>query len=80
MLLLILSVLIQSGLSLHVIKTGRNPIWIWALILLPLEGPIPQAWAVEILPDLFRSRTAQRTARGLRNAMDLTAKPAALRG
>lgn len=72
MLLLILSVLIQAGLVVHVIKTGRNQIWIWALILLPLAGPIAYV-AVEILPDLFRSRTAQRTARGLRNAMDPTA-------
>jgi hypothetical protein len=28
---------------------------------------------VEVLPDLFRSRTAQRTARGLKKAMDPTA-------
>ena len=29
--------------------------------------------AVEIIPDLFRSRTAQRTARGFKKAMDPTA-------
>ncbi|HTD11772.1 MAG TPA: tetratricopeptide repeat protein [Steroidobacteraceae bacterium] len=72
MLLLILSVLLQASLVVHVIKTGRNQIWIWALILLPLAGPIAYV-AVEILPDLFRSRTAQRTARGLKKAMDPTA-------
>ena len=72
MLFLILSVLLQAGLVVHVIKTGRNQIWIWALILLPLAGPIAYV-AVEILPDLFRSRTAQRTARGLRKALDPTA-------
>jgi hypothetical protein len=72
MLLLILSVLVQAGLVVHVIKTGRNQIWIWALILLPLAGPVAYV-AVEILPDLFRSRTAQRTARGLKKAMDPTA-------
>jgi hypothetical protein len=72
MLLLILSVLLQAGLIVHVIKTGRNQIWIWALILLPLAGPIAYT-AVEILPDLFRSRTAQRTARGFKKAMDPTA-------
>src|ERR1700683_3723623 len=69
MLLLILSVLLQAGLIVHVIKTGRNQIWIWALILLPLAGPIAYI-AVEILPDLFRSRTAQRTARGVKRALD----------
>ena len=72
MLYLILSVLVQAGLVVHVIKTGRNQIWIWALILLPLAGPVAYV-AVEILPDLFRSRTAQRTARGLKKAMDPTA-------
>ena len=72
MLLLILSVLVQAGLVVHVIKTGRNQIWIWALILLPLAGPVAYV-AVEILPDLFRSRTAQRTARGLKKALDPTA-------
>ena len=72
MLLLILSVLIQAALIVHVIKTGRNQLWIWALILLPLAGPLAYV-AVEILPDLFRSRTAQRTARGFKKAMDPTA-------
>jgi hypothetical protein len=72
MLLLIVSVLLQASLIVHVIKTGRNQLWIWALILLPLAGPIAYV-AVEILPELFGSRTAQRTARGLKKAMDPTA-------
>ena len=69
MLFLILSIVIQAGLIIHVIKTGRNTIWIWVLALLSLPGAIAYI-AVEILPELFRSRTAQRTARGLRKAMD----------
>lgn len=72
MLILILSVLLQAGLIVHVIKTGRNQLWIWALILLPLAGPVAYV-AAEILPELFGSRTAQRTARGLKKAMDPTA-------
>lgn len=72
MLLLILSVLLQAGLIVHVIKTGRNQLWIWVLILLPLAGAVAYV-AVEILPELFGSRTAQRTARGLKKAMDPTA-------
>jgi hypothetical protein len=66
---LILVIAIQAGLIIHVIKTGRNQIWIWVLALLSLPGAIAYI-AVEILPDLFRSRTAQRTARGFRKAMD----------
>jgi hypothetical protein len=66
---LILSILVQVLLIVHVIKTGRNTIWIWVLALLSLPGAIAYI-AVELLPDLFRSRTAQRTARTFRKAMN----------
>ena len=69
MLFLIISIVIQAGLIVHVIRTGRNQLWIWVLLFLPLAGGVAYV-AVEILPDLFRSRTARRTARGLRRAMD----------
>ncbi|MDB6105049.1 MAG: hypothetical protein JWO52_5048, partial [Gammaproteobacteria bacterium] len=72
MLYLILSILIQVILIVHVIKTGRNQIWIWVLALLSLPGAIAYI-VVELLPDVFRSRTAQRTARGFKKAMDPTA-------
>ena len=65
----IISLLIQILLIVHVIKTGRNQIWIWVLALLSLPGAIAYI-AVELIPDLFRSRTARRTARGFRKAMD----------
>ncbi|HEX4648724.1 MAG TPA: tetratricopeptide repeat protein, partial [Steroidobacteraceae bacterium] len=66
---LILSLIVQIALIVHVIKTGRNQIWIWVLLLLSLPGALAYI-VVELLPDLFRSRAAQRTARGLRQAMD----------
>jgi hypothetical protein len=72
MLYLILSILIQVILIIHVIKTGRNQIWIWVLALLSIPGAIAYI-VVELLPDVFRSRTAQRTARGIKKAMDPTA-------
>ena len=68
-LMLILSILIQVLLIFHVIKTGRNMIWIWVLVLLPLAGGIAYI-AVEVVPELLRSRTAQRTARGMKKALD----------
>jgi hypothetical protein len=67
--LLILSIAIQVLLIIHCIKTGRNQIWIWVLALLSFPGAIAYV-AVEVLPDLFRSRTAQRTARGVKRALD----------
>ena len=69
MLLLIVPILIQVLLIIHVIRSGRNQLWIWVLLFLPLAGGLAYL-AVEILPELFRSRTARRTARGLRKAMD----------
>ena len=66
---LILGLLVQVVLIVHVIKTGRNQIWIWVLALLWMPGALAYI-AVEIVPDLFRSRTAQRTARGLRKVLD----------
>jgi hypothetical protein len=68
-LLFLLMIIVQVALIIHVVKTGRNQIWIWVLALLSLPGAIAYI-AVEILPELLRSRTAQRTARGLRKAMD----------
>ena len=74
MLYLFLSILIQVILVVHVIKTGRNTMWIWVLALpyIALPGAIAYI-AIEILPELFRSRTAQRTARGFKKAIDPTA-------
>jgi hypothetical protein len=70
---LIISLLIQAAFIIHVIKTGRNTLWIWVLIIpgLALAGILAYV-VVEILPELMRSRAAQRTARGLRKAMDPT--------
>ena len=67
--LLLLGIALQVGLVIHVIKTGRNQIWIWVLVLLSYVGVIAYI-AAEIIPELLRSRTAQRTARGFKKAMD----------
>ena len=70
MVVLILLYVIQAGLIIHVIKTGRNQLWIWVLLLLPAGIGAIAYVAVEIIPELLRSRTAQRTARGFRKALD----------
>jgi hypothetical protein len=68
---LILFYVVPLAVILHVIKTGRNRIWIWVwvMLFLPLLGALAYA-AVEILPELFGSRTARRAGRGLKQAMD----------
>jgi hypothetical protein len=65
----ILSIALQAGLIVHVIKTGRNLLWIWAIALLPLVGSIAYA-SVEILPEVLGGRTARRATSGVRRMMD----------
>jgi hypothetical protein len=68
---LFLSILIQVGLVIHIIKTGRNTIWIWVVVLLPMAGPIAYL-IVEILPELSRSRAARRMLSGAKRTIDPT--------
>jgi hypothetical protein len=65
----ILSLVFQALLIIHCIKTGRNQIWIWVLALLSFAGVIAYV-AAELIPDLLRSRTTQRTVRGVKKALD----------
>jgi hypothetical protein len=68
---LIISLIIQAAFIVHVIRTGRNTLWIWILIIPGLALPGIVAYLIiEVLPELKRSRTAQRTARSFRKAMD----------
>jgi hypothetical protein len=67
--LFVISIVIQALLIVHCIKTGRNTIWIWVIALLSYAGIVAYV-AVELVPDLFRSRTAQRTVRGVKKALD----------
>ncbi len=65
----ILSILIQAALIVHVIKTGRNQLWIWAIALLPGIGSLAYV-AAEILPRLFGGRTARRAKSGVQRMLD----------
>jgi hypothetical protein len=67
--LLIASIVIQVLLIVHVIRTGRNSLWIWAIALLPLAGPIAYL-LVEVLPGLRHSRTARRASTAMRDTLD----------
>ncbi len=65
----ILSILIQAALIVHVIKTGRNQVWIWAIALLPAVGTLAYV-AVEIVPEIFGGRTARRAKAGMHRMID----------
>jgi hypothetical protein len=68
-LIIILSIAVQAGLIAHVIKTGRNMLWIFAIFFMPLVGPIAYV-AVEILPGLFGGRTARRARSSMHRMID----------
>jgi len=65
----ILSIAIQAGLIVHVIKTGRNMLWIWAIALLPLVGSLAYA-VVEVLPQVLGGGAARRAKSGVRRMLD----------
>jgi hypothetical protein len=64
-----LPIILTVLLIIHVIRTGRNTLWIWLIIFLPLAGGIAYA-IVELIPELLNSRTAQSTRRSVRRALD----------
>ncbi len=59
----ILSIAIQVGFIVHVIKTGRSMLWIVAIGLLPVVGVIAYL-VVEIAPEVLGSRAARRARSG----------------
>jgi hypothetical protein len=65
----LLPIIIDALLVIHCIKTGRNTIWIYVIVFLPLAGPIAYL-AVEVIPELFRSRATQRAMRVARKTLD----------
>jgi hypothetical protein len=64
---------ISLGLIVHCIKTGRNTIWVYVLVVLmtvaPFVGPAVYV-AAEILPGLLGSRGSRRAMRGIRTTLD----------
>jgi hypothetical protein len=65
----ILLLLIDAALIAHVIKTGRNQLWIWAIFLVPGVGALAY-FAAELLPELFGGRTGRRASAGVRRMID----------
>src|SRR5450631_2971557 len=68
-LIFILTLAVQAALIIHVIKTGRNNLWIWAIALLPAAGSLAYI-GVEILPEIFGGRTARRTKASMQRIID----------
>ena len=65
----LITIIVQVGLIVHVIRTGRNGLWMLAIGLLPGVGSLAYI-VVELIPDLLRGRTAKRAGRGVRRMLD----------
>lgn len=63
------SILFQILCIVHIIRTGRDRIWIYVVIFLPAAGILAYL-LVEVLPSLFRGRTATRVAGEIRRQVD----------
>jgi len=67
--LFIITLAIQVGFIVHVIKTGRNTIWIWVLALFSLVGVLAYI-IVEILPELSQSKAGRKVRRSLQTVVN----------
>ena len=65
----VLILLAQIACAVHVVRTGRNMIWIFLIIFVPVLGMAIYFFA-EILPELMGGRTARRAASGMAQALD----------
>jgi len=68
-LLYIVGIAVSIPLIIHCIRTGRNTVWVFVMLSLPLIGSAAYFF-VEIFPELRSSRTSQRAMRGLRNTLN----------
>lgn len=69
MILIVLMVVVQIGLILHVVKTGRQMYWVFILLIAPGIGGLAY-FIVEILPDLTNSAHGRKAARTVRNTLN----------
>lgn len=69
MVLYIIGIALSIPLIVHVIKTGRQTIWVFVLLAFPLIGSAVYFF-VEIWPDLQRTRASRRAVRGLRTTLN----------
>ncbi len=65
----ILTLIIQVAFVVHVLKTGRNTVWIYVVMLLPLAGIIAYFF-MELLPDLMSSNTGRQIKKNVSTSLN----------
>lgn len=65
----VLVLIAQIACAVHVVRTGRNQVWIYLVIFVPVVGMAAYFFA-EILPELIHSRPARQAVAGVEKAID----------
>lgn len=65
----LLPLLLELVCIIHAVKTGRVFPWVYVIVFLPAVGSLAYL-AVELVPDMMRSRTSHQLAQGMRTAAD----------
>lgn len=60
----IISILLQVALVVHIVKSGRNTMWIWIVVMLPMAGSIAYL-LLEVLPELMAGRAGRSVKRNI---------------
>lgn len=63
------SILVQVACFVHCLRTGRNPLWLWAIVLFSFVGCLAYFF-FEIAPDLAGRREVRAVRRAAVKAMD----------
>lgn len=66
---LVISTLVQVLLIIHVVRSGRDRIWIWVLIMLPMAGGLAYL-AMELIPEWTQTMGGRRTIRQVKDTLD----------
>lgn len=67
----IIVLLLEIACIVHIMRTGRERFWVYIVLFLPLAGMIAYL-AAEVLPNLLRTRTANRLNRKAVSVLDPT--------
>lgn len=67
--ILIFSVIVQIGLIIHVLRTGRATYWVFIILIAPGIGSLAYA-IVELLPELSGNYRARNAFRGVRKTLN----------
>jgi len=67
--LFIVMILLQVGLAVHCVRTGRESFWLYFILFVPLVGGLAYV-ITQVLPDMGNSPRARKTASSLRRSLD----------